>query len=84
MTHKIERVEVNTYHFGGFTLLAKKYQSRMKWTWLIICQDCGQQVNVRQLGSEYWVATCQACKVEYTITPATVYKATETNLEKVM
>jgi hypothetical protein len=82
--YKQERVEVNTYKFAGFTLLAKKYQNRFKWTWLIVCQDCGQQVNVRQLGSEHWFAKCLTCKIEYTITPGVVYKAVETNLEKLM
>lgn len=81
---KLERVEVQSYTFGGYKIIAKKYETRYRWTWLMICEDCGQQINIRKLGSEYWVAKCNTCKIEYTITPGDVYKATETNLERIM
>lgn len=79
-----ERVEVNSYNFAGFTLIAKKYPGRVKAVWVLVCQDCGQCIQVRKLGSEYWVARCVDCKIEYTITPSEVFKSVETSLERVM
>lgn len=79
-----ERVEIHSYVFGGFILIAKRYQSRYKPIWVMICQDCGQQLPVKKIGSCYWVAVCKDCKIEYTITPSEVFKGVELNLERVM
>lgn len=79
-----ERVEVHSYNFAGVTLIAKRYPGRIKAVWVLICETCGQQLQVRKLGSEYWVSKCKDCKVEYTVTPTEVYRATENNLKRVM
>jgi len=82
--HKIERVETYPYHFGGYTVIAKKYVSHARWAWVLLCDTCGQTLPIRKLGSEYWVARCSTCAAEFTLTPGSVYKETETKLDLVM
>lgn len=83
MTKK-DRLEVHSYSFAGFKLIAKKHESRFRWIWVMICQDCAQELPVKKLGECYWVAICRDCKIEYTITPNEIFKAVETNTERVM
>jgi hypothetical protein len=80
----IGTVEQYTWKFSDLIIVCRKPKSREYTIWYVVCQNCGTYIRVKRYGSKIWVAKCQKCKAEYTITPADYYVRKPVNFSRII
>lgn len=73
-----------TYTFGELVVIAVKPWARHLTTWYVKCKGCGEKKMFRKLGRKMWVARCDTCALEYTVTPRDYYLRSEVDLRNIM
>lgn len=65
--------EQHVYTFGELNILAKRPEKRALFSWFMKCTDCHQEIRFIHRHKKMWIAKCNSCKLEFTITPSEYY-----------